>query len=42
MAEDSEEKSTDGYFDGLQDGCGCAEIWEYMSQRRSKLQEEED
>lgn len=22
------------HLDGLADGCGCAEVWEYLSERR--------
>ena len=32
-ADDGEEVATD-HLDGMDDGCGCAEIWEHLSERR--------
>lgn len=36
--EESEETS---YLDDLEDGAGCTEIWEKLSEERSKLREED-
>lgn len=30
---DDEAQATD-HLDDLADGCGCAEVWEYLSERR--------
>lgn len=32
-AVESEEADT-GHLDDIDDGCGCAEIWEHLSERR--------
>ena len=31
----SEEAPADEHLDGVADGCGCAEIWEHLSERRT-------
>jgi hypothetical protein len=31
---DDEEEATE-HLDDLEDGCGCAEVWEYLSERRA-------
>lgn len=39
MSEDSEETDASGEADHLAevpDGCGCAEVWEHLSERRSE------
>jgi hypothetical protein len=34
---DSEKESTDrSHLDGVEDGCGCAEIWEHLSEERDE------
>jgi hypothetical protein len=30
---DDEEKQTD-HLDDVEDGCGCAEVWEHLSEQR--------
>ena len=30
----NEEQATE-HLDDLEDGCGCAEVWEYLSERRA-------
>ena len=31
-----EKEHTDqSYLDGIDDGCGCTEVWEYLSEQRS-------
>ena len=32
--EDDEEQAMD-HLDDLADGCGCAEVWEHLSERRN-------
>jgi hypothetical protein len=32
--EDDEEVDT-SHLDGIDDGCGCAEVWEHLSEQRS-------
>jgi hypothetical protein len=32
----------DTRLDDVPDGCGCTEIWEYMSERRNEDAEEEE
>jgi hypothetical protein len=34
--ERDDEASHEAYFEELNDGCGCAEIWEYLSDRRRR------
>jgi hypothetical protein len=34
--ERAEEPSYEAYFEEFNDGCGCAEIWEYLSDRRRR------
>lgn len=29
----------EAYFQELDDGCGCTEIWEYLSERRREARE---
>lgn len=31
---DDEEEATE-HLDNLEDGCGCTEVWEYLSERRA-------
>ncbi|WP_246986043.1 hypothetical protein [Halorientalis marina] len=31
--DDEQDVSTD-HLDDMEDGCGCAEVWEHMSERR--------
>ncbi len=30
----TQEEETESHLDDLADGCGCAEIWEHLSERR--------
>ncbi len=32
---DSEQESVSKHMEGVPDGCGCTEIWEYLSERRA-------
>jgi hypothetical protein len=32
--------SDDGFYNGIEDGAGCAEIWEKLSERRKKDRDE--
>jgi len=34
-------ESDDDFYDGVEDGDGCAEIWEKLSERRKKSREQE-
>jgi hypothetical protein len=27
------------HLDGIEDGCGCAEVWEHLSERRAAEEE---
>lgn len=29
------EESSDDHLDDVQDGCGCTEIWEHLSEQRA-------
>ncbi len=31
---DTQEEDASAHLDELADGCGCAEVWEYLSERR--------
>ncbi|MFB6139907.1 MAG: hypothetical protein ABEJ26_05680 [Halosimplex sp.] len=31
-----EERSADGHLDDIEDGCGCTEVWEHLSDQRSR------
>lgn len=33
---DDEEEAYEAYFQEVSDGCGCTEIWEYLSDRRRR------
>ncbi len=38
---DTEEETQDGdYLDDIDDGCGCAEVWEHLSERRESEADE--
>lgn len=39
---DDVEGAHEEYFQELNDGCGCAEIWEYLSERRRERSDEAD
>ncbi|WP_256558671.1 hypothetical protein [Natronomonas marina] len=32
--DDSEDDVDTSHLDGVEDGCGCAEVWEHMSDER--------
>jgi hypothetical protein len=31
---DTQDEDASSHLDELADGCGCAEVWEYLSERR--------
>ncbi|MFB6353854.1 MAG: hypothetical protein ABEJ92_07180 [Halobacteriales archaeon] len=31
---DADEESLEAYLQDVADGCGCAELWEHLSERR--------
>ena len=33
--ERDETERDDAHFDDIEDGCGCAEVWEHLSDRRA-------
>jgi len=33
---DSESDDIRAHFEDLEDGCGCTELWEYLSERRGE------
>lgn len=36
---DADAAAHEAYFEELNDGCGCTEIWEYLSERRREARE---
>ena len=39
---DTEEERQDGdHLDDIDDGCGCAEVWEHLSERREAEADED-
>jgi hypothetical protein len=32
--QDADEAVETGHLDDMEDGCGCAEVWEHLSERR--------
>ncbi len=32
--ETTREEQTDDHLDDIEDGCGCAEVWEHLSESR--------
>jgi hypothetical protein len=32
---DTQDGDHDDHFDDIEDGCGCTEVWEHMSERRA-------
>lgn len=41
-ATDEEESRADDHLDGLEDGAGCTEIWERLSEQRAAEQRASD
>ena len=37
--DDPEEDIDTGHLDNVDDGCGCAEIWEHLSDEREEVSE---
>jgi hypothetical protein len=37
--DDEQDVSTD-HLDDMEDGCGCAEVWEHMSERRENADDD--
>jgi hypothetical protein len=36
LVEETEERDAADHLDDVSDGCGCAEIWEHLSERRAR------
>lgn len=34
--DDAEECVDTGHLDGVEDGCGCTEVWEHLSEERDE------
>jgi len=34
--EEADARTTPDHLEGVPDGCGCAEIWEHLAERRSE------